>query len=183
MMQRLPFLRNERASAAAELALVTPFLLALMFGAVELGNLFMDEHALQKQVRNGARFASRLELHENYSCPSAVFADADATTKIVNVTQNGAVTGSGTPRWTGYWSRTCSGGGQTVTVAIRCVNKDQIDAGNTGNSGIYTSLGGSTIPVVRVSGAVQYRSVIATLGFDAADICLEAESELPVQGI
>ena len=46
-----------------------------------------------------------------------VTADADATTKIVNVTQNGAVTGSGTPRWTGYWSRTCSGGGQTGAAA------------------------------------------------------------------
>lgn len=183
MMRRLPLIRNQRASAAAEMALVTPVLLALMFGAVELGNLFLNEHALQKQVRNGARYASRLELHESYSCPTAVFADTGATTKITNVTQNGVVTGAGNPRWTDYWSRTCPGGGQTLTVDIRCVNKDQIDAGNSGNSGIYTSLGGTTIPVVKVSGAVRYRSVISTLGFSALDVCLEAESELPVQGI
>lgn len=183
MMRRLSFFRNQRASAAAELALVTPFLLTLMFGAVELGNLFLDEHALQKQVRNGARFASRLELHENYACPAAVFADADATAKVINVTRNGVVAGTGNPRWTDYWTRTCPGGAQTLTVDVRCVNKDQIDTGNTGNSGIYTSLGGTTIPVVKVSGAVQYRSVIATLGFNVADICLTAESELPVQGI
>ena len=181
-MRLLPIIRNKRASAAAELALVTPFLLALMFGAVELGNLFMDEHALEKQVRNGARYASRLEIDENYACPASVFADADYQTKTINVTRNGVVDGAGNPRWTGYWTRACPGQ-QALTVSVRCVNKDQIDVGNTGNSGIYTSLGGTTIPVVKVSGAVRYRSVIATLGFDAADICLEAESELPVQGI
>ena len=181
-MRLLPIIRNRRASAAAELALVTPFLLALMFGAVELGNLFMDEHALEKQVRNGARYASRLEIDENYACPASVFADADYQTKTINVTRNGVVDGAGNPRWTGYWTRACPGQ-QALTVSVRCVNKDQIDVGNTGNSGIYTSLGGTTIPVVKVSGAVRYRSVIATLGFDAADICLEAESELPVQGI
>ena len=62
--------RNDRAAAAAELALVSPFLLALMFGAFELGNLFLDEHSLEKQVRDGARFAARLELSDDYSCSS-----------------------------------------------------------------------------------------------------------------
>lgn len=183
MMRLLPLLDNQRASAAAELALVTPFLLALMFGAVELGNLFMDEHALEKQVRNGARYASRLEMNETYSCPAMVFADADATTKIINVTKNGVVDGSGNPRWTDYWSHACPGDGQTLTVSIRCVDKSQIDIDDTGNSGIYTSLGGTTIPVVKVAGAVKYQSVLSTLGFDTTGICLEAESELPVQGI
>ena len=182
MMRMLPFTGNVRGTAAAELALVMPFLLTLMFGAVELGNLFMDEHALEKQVRNGARYASRLEIDENYSCPATVFADADATAKVINVTKNGVVDGTGNPRWTGYWSRTCPGQ-QALTVSVRCVNKDQIDVGDTGNSGIYTSLGGTTIPVVKVAGAVRYRSVISTLGFDVVDMCLRAESELPVQGI
>ena len=185
MMRLLPFIRDNRASAAAELAMVTPFLLTLMFGAVELGNLFMDEHALEKQVRNGARYASRLEIDENYSCPATVFADADYAAKVINVPKHGVVDGSGNPRWTGYWARPCAGqgGGQTLTVSVRCVDKDQIDVGNTGNSGIYSTLGGTTIPVVKVEGAVRYRSVIATLGFDVADMCLTAESEIPVQGI
>lgn len=181
-MRLLPFIRDDRASAAAELAMVTPFLLTLMFGAVELGNIFMDEHALEKQVRNGARYASRLEIDENYACPASVFADADYETKIINVTKNGVVDGSGNPRWTGYWSRTCPGE-QALTVSIRCVDKDQIDVGDTGNSGIYSTLSGTTIPVVRVEGAVRYRSVISTLGFDVVDMCLKGQSELPVQGI
>jgi hypothetical protein len=184
MMRRLLGLfPDDRAAAAAEMALVTPLLLAIMFGSVELGNLFMDEHALEKQVRNGARYASRLELDENFSCPATVFEDPDANTKVINVTKNGAVDGAGNPRWTGYWTRPCTGGGPTLTVSIRCVNKDQIDTANTGNSGIYTSLEGTTIPVVKVAGAVKYRSVAGLLGFDATNVCLKAESELPVQGI
>src|SRR5687768_2043612 len=132
MTRLLPCLRDKRASAAAEMALVMPFLLALMVGAVELGNLFVDQHALEKQVRNGARYASRLEIDENYACPTSVFADADATAKVINVTKNGVVDGTGNPRWTGYWSRACPGK-DALTVGIRCVAKSQIDVGDTGN--------------------------------------------------
>ena len=184
MMRRWrSFLRNDDGSAAAEMAFVTPLLLAILFGSVELGNLFMDEHALEKQVRDGARFASRLALNEAYACPATVFEDPDATDKIINVTKNGVVDGSGNPRWTGYWARTCPGKAETLTVSVRCVNKDQIDTDDTGNTGIYTSLAGTTIPVVKVSGAVKYRSVLSSLGFDATNVCLQAESEAAVQGL
>jgi Flp pilus assembly protein TadG len=184
MRTLLGFLRNERASAATELALVTPLLLVLMVGSVELSNMFMDEHALEKQVRDGARYGARLSLDKAYACPGTIFADPDANTKIINVTKTGAVTGTGTPRWpTAYWARTCTGQAQTVAVSIRCVAKTQIDAGNNGVTGIYTSLPGTTIPVVKVSGAVQYRSMLAMIGFNATNICLTAESEAPVQGL
>ena len=95
MRRLLAFIRNERASAAAELAMITPILLALMFGSVELGNLFTDRHALEKQVRDGARFAARLELNATYSCPGAVFQDSNANDKIINVIKNGVVSGAG----------------------------------------------------------------------------------------
>src|SRR5690348_6628430 len=98
-MSRLPFLRDQSASAAVEMALVTPLLLALLFGSVELGNFFMSEHALEKQVRDGARYAARLPLAAAYSCPNVVFADAGATNNIINVTETGAVSGTGFPRW------------------------------------------------------------------------------------
>ena len=177
------FLRDQNAAAAAELALVTPILMALMFGSLELGNFFNDEHALQKQVMDGARYASRLELATAYSCPSTVFQDTDANTKIINVTKNGVVSGSGNPRWSDYWARTCTGQAQTLTVTIRCGAKNQIDTGNSGNTGIYTSLIGTTIPIVKVSGAVKYRSVLGSLGFNAGNLCLKAESEAAVQGL
>jgi hypothetical protein len=183
-MKPLLLLRDRTANAAVEMALVAPLLLALMFGAVELGNYFMTEHALEKQVRDGARYAARLSLSDSYSCPDTVFADANATSDIVNVTETGAVSGTGFPRFSsGYWARTCGNDTQAITVSVRCVSKNDIDTGGSGNSGIYASLNGD-IPVVKVSARVKYLSVLSQLGFSAAtNICLQAESESAVQGI
>ena len=167
------------------MALVVPFFLALLFGSFELGNFFMNQHALQKSVQDGARFASRLEIKSTgYSCPTAVFNDAAATTKIINVTENGSVSGAGHPRFgSWYWAKTCTGKAQTVTVNLRCVAKTQIDTGNSGYTGIYTSLSGTTIPVVKVEAAVQYPSVLSGLGFNSTNYCLQASSEAAVQGL
>ena len=180
------FLRDRQGAAAAELALVVPMMLTLMFGSLELGNLFIDEHALSKQVRDGARFGARLELAADYSCtsdPATVFEDgAGAETQIINVTKEGVTSGSGQSRWDSYWTRTCSGGAPTLDVSIRCVPKSDIDTADSGNTGIYTSLVGD-IPVIKVAGAVRYRSVLAALGFDATNVCLRAESEAAVTGV
>lgn len=177
------FIHDRKAAAAAEMALVAPFLLAMLFGSVEMGNFFMSEHALEKQVRDGARYASRLSLAQNYSCPDSVFADPNASDDIINVTKTGAVSGAGYPRWDpSYWARTCDGETQTVTVSFRCVGKDDVDTGGSGTTGIYSSLSGD-IPVVKVSGAVKYWSVLSRLGFNATNICLRAESEGAVQGL
>ena len=183
-MRWLSVFRDRDANAAVEMALVTPLLLALLFGSVELGNYFMTEHALEKQVRDGVRYASRLSLSDAYSCPDTVFADANASSDITNVTETGAVSGTGFPRLSSaYWARTCGSDTQTVAVSVRCVAKTDIDTGGSGNSGIYTSLNGD-IPVVKVSARVKYLSVLSQLGFNAAtNICLQAESESAVQGI
>jgi Flp pilus assembly protein TadG len=184
MRTLLGLFRTDTASAAVELALVMPLLLVLAAGSFELGNLFMDQHALEKQVRDGARYAARLSISPAYSCPSTVFKDPNATANIINVTKTGAVSGTGTPRWpSSYWTRTCTGQAQTVSVDVRCVAKSQIDAANNGVTGIYTTLPGTTIPVVKVSAAVKYRSMLAMIGFNATNVCLTAESEAPVQGL
>jgi len=119
MRSLLGFLRNPAGAAAAELALVMPLLLILMFGSVELSNLFMDQHALEKQVRDGARYGARLTISKSYACPGTVFEDTGYATKIINVTKTGAVSGTGNPRWpTSYWARTCSSGNPTVAVTL-----------------------------------------------------------------
>src|SRR5690349_20339670 len=172
-MRRLRFLRDQSASAAVEMALVTPILLAILFGSVEMGNFFMSEHAIEKQVRDGARYAARLPLAANYSCPNTVFADPNATNNIINVTKTGAVSGAGFPRWdSSFWGRTCGTDTQTVTVSVSCVQKDDIDTENSGNTGIYTGLTGTDIPVVTVSARVKYLSVLGTLGIKRTNLCL-----------
>jgi len=172
MRWRNPFAQDGGA-AAAEMAMVLPLLLTVMFGSAELGNYFLDEHALVKQVRDGARYASRMPLQANYTCPNTV--NPAAETMIGNVTRTGTVDGTGTGRFDAtYWARTCSGVAQTLTVTVHCVSNDDYD-------GIYQSLAGD-IPVVTVSAAIGYRSVLGELGLPTANLCLTAESEAPVVG-
>ena len=167
--------RNDDGAAGAELAMVAPLLILLMFGSAELGNYFLTEHALTKQVRDGARYASRLTLSEDYDCPSEVFEDTDATTKIVNVTKTGAVTGTGTPRFGNSFWAACAGSTQPVTVTIRCVAPDDY-------AGIYTGLDGD-IPVVTVSADVAYGSLFGPAGLHASGFCMRAESDVAVAGL
>ena len=81
-----------------------------------------------------------------------------------------ASTGRFTPD---YWTRNC-GADSTLDVTIRCVDEADYD-------GIYQALEGD-IPVVKVSAALNYRSILGTLGLGAANLCLRAESETPVVG-
>jgi hypothetical protein len=179
MRNFLRLLRNDDAAAAAEMVFVMPMLVILMFGSMELGNLFLTEHAVTKQVRDGARYASRLTLDGDYSCApgddlSTIFEDAEAGEKIVNVTQTGSVDGTGTARFPAEFWDACATG-DPVKVTIRCVDKDDY-------AGIYTGLDGD-IPVVTVSANVTYPSLFSTLGFNTTGMCVRASSEVAVAGL
>ncbi len=50
--------RDERGAAAVEAALITPVLLLIVFGIIEMGFLMRDHIAVTSMVRNGARIAS-----------------------------------------------------------------------------------------------------------------------------
>lgn len=173
-------IQDRQAVAAAEMALVAPFLIILMFGTVEIGNYFLTEHAVVKQVRDGARYGSRLTLADDYSCAagsdlSTIFKSASAGSDIVNVTQTGSVDGSATGRFGDAFWTTCPGSATPVSVNIRCVDKDSY-------GGIYSTLDGD-IPVLTVSANVAYPSLLGAVGFDATSLCLRAESEAAVYGI
>jgi hypothetical protein len=163
------------ATAGVEMAMVAPLLIILMFGSMELGNYFLDQHAVSKQVHDGARFASRMTLASTYSCPGTVFADSGATDKIVNVTKTGSVDGVATGRFGSSFWAACGTAASPVTVTMRCVDK-------TKYGGIYTGLSGA-IPVVKVSADVAYPSLFGALGFNAGALCLRAESEAAVAGL
>jgi len=57
-MRRAPRRRDQRGAAAVEAALVTPVLLLMVFGIIEMGFLMRDHIAVTSAVRNGARIAS-----------------------------------------------------------------------------------------------------------------------------
>lgn len=160
-------LKSNHAAAAAEMALVTPFLIILMFGSFELGNYFLSEHVVAKAVRDGARYASR-QSFTNFTCPSSV--NSSVVTNTQNVTRTGQVAGGGSARLAGWTVAT------TVSVTMSCT---AITGGNY--SGIYKGM--SNVPKVKVSAIVPYRSLFYVLGFTRSSPQLVSESEATVQGI
>jgi Flp pilus assembly protein TadG len=163
----LSLTRSQSGAAGAEMALVTPLLLLLMFGAFELGNYFYSEHVVAKGVRDGARFASRsFALDANCGTPPT-----GVVTNTQAVTRTGQVSG-GTARLAG-WTNAA-----TVTVSLNCTT-----TGDYVDNGIYKGLTGG-IRVVKVTAAVPYTSLFATLGLtNGNSLTLNASSEAPVVGI
>lgn len=173
------FLRDRRGAAAAEMALVAPFLVILMFVTFEGGYFLWNEHKVVKGVRDGARYAGRLPFSNYTTCaasPSAPTAVPDAAADLIKeVTRTGKISG-GTPSLTG-WVK----GNVTVTC-------DYVDrAGVTGGAGMYET-NGNRAPRVTVSAAVTYpdsplTALAGVLGFDVGQIQLRATAQSPVMGL
>lgn len=157
------FLHDRQGAAAAEMVLVMPLLMALMFGAFEAGNYFWNEHVVVKAVRDGARFAGRQSFGK-YDCASIT--DAAVATQIKNLTRTGQTSG-GAARVSGWTD-------SQVTITVSC------SAGTT--TGIYTGHAGGA-PVVKVSATVPYTSLFGTLGFNTTGINLVASAQAAVMGI
>ena len=158
--------RDRRGTAAAEMALVTPLLMVLMFGSFELGNYFLDSHVVAKAVRDGARFAGR-QSFPDMPCGAASAVEAD----IKDIVRKGSTVDSDTtapPRlW--YWTNPA-----TITVTTTCDSSGTYSA-----AGIYTGVTGGARRVT-VSAAVPYDSLFGIVGFETT---INAVSRSAVMGI
>jgi Flp pilus assembly protein TadG len=179
MIRALRLFRDVRANAAVEMALVTPLLLIILFGSVELGNYFMNEHMLVKAVRDGARFAARQDFSNYTGCSGAPGGT------VVDDTRNVVMTGY------------LASGGSVITPNISAGNINLSvsctpTAGGQDMLGIYRSrfsgtCAGSTsngcAQTVTVQAEVDYRSVLGSLGFRGVGMHLNASSQAAVTGI
>lgn len=172
-------LKCPHGSAAAEMALVTPLLLTLIFGSFELGNYFLDNHVVSKAVRDGARYASRQSL-TNYPC-TAVATDIAPGGNVVSSTQNlvrtGQVASGGTARLVGWTDPA------TILVTYSCIAASSVTPSYTG---IYK--GSSFVPVVTVqinqnTPRLLYSSLFGAMGFNATSLYLTGKSQASVTGI
>ena len=172
MAGKLSLIKNQNGAAGAEMALMLPLLLVLMFGPFELANYFWTEHKVVKGVRDGARYAARLSF-SNYTCDAA-FGDTTLETQIKNITRTGQINGGS--------ANIASWDNDDVTVTVTCPD-DALDSSGdaTVNTGIYQGM--DNAPIVRVSTTVTYEPLFETLGFDATDISVSAASQAAVMGI
>ncbi|GAA4744781.1 pilus assembly protein [Sphingomonas daechungensis] len=166
MLSRL--LRQQSGAAAAEMALVAPLLIALMFGSMELGHYFYSEHVVVKAVRDGARFAAR-QSFADFTCPAGTIGGT-VVADTQNVTRTNQLAAGGTPRLAG-WTNAAS-----VSVTATCVSN---------SSGTYVTAYGSgtEIPIVVVQASVPYTSLFSVIGFNSAGLQLRATERAVVMGI
>ena len=168
LLRRL--VREVRAAAAAELALVMPLLLALMFGAVELGNYFYNEHILLKAVRDGARYAARQDFsfYPDGACSGSV--SEPVLTNTRNLVRTGLLAGGS--------NKFPDAAAATINVTMTCTTT----AGAQTMSGIYKGRT-SGAPRVTVTATVPYTPLVAALGFDSASLSLNATEQAAVMGL
>ena len=160
--------RDCRGAAAAEMAMVTPLLLLIMMGSVELGNYFMNEHILVKAVRDGARYAARQNFVHYSACTGSPAGTVVADTK--NVVMTGMLSG-GTNKLRN-WSDS------TITVTMTCTTT----AGTQTMAGIYTGFT-SGAPRVTVSATVPYQPILESFGFKGTGFNLNASQHAAVMGV
>lgn len=163
--------RDQSGAAAAEMALILPLLLVLLFGGFEAGHYFWTEHKVIKAVRDGARYAGR-QSFDDLNCDTQ---DAGVVDNIILLTRTGSLDPAAGPLVQG-WTR------DDVTVSVSC---------NATDTGIYevrsaAVLGGGETPgapIVTVSATVEYPSLFGNLGFDTDGITVHASAQSPVMGL
>jgi Flp pilus assembly protein TadG len=184
MKHALRLFKSACGSAVVEMALVAPFLLIIMFGSVELGNYFMDEHALLKGVRDGARFAARQGFTNYTSCsgdlptPGVAGSPNDNTKLIVRKGTLDSTADDLLPNWSSA----------TFSVTVSCAGS----ANGQDMLGIYRSrfggtCGGATAngcaQIVTVDVTIPYKSIVGSYGFTGLGLNLNASSQAAVTGI
>lgn len=160
-------IRCRSGAAAAEMALILPMLIAIMFGGFEGGAYLWTEHKVVKAVRDGARFAAR-QSFSAFNCSGIT--DATVLARVQNLTRTGETSG-GTAKIVGWDDN------DQVIVTAACRTGESYS-----DQGVYaTETGGATH--VTVSATVPYPSLFGTLGFDTTGATVTASANAAVMGI
>lgn len=160
-IRRLLFDRT--AAAAAEMAMILPILLILIFGAFELGNYFLSEHVVAKGVRDASRYAARLPI-SNFDCASGTMTDPTPVQRLARTGQPDGTTAR-LVDWTAD---------NMTSVTVTC------DTSGT-YTGIYTNLS-MGVPIVTVSATVPYATLFGLVGLGPTTLNLNASQEAAVTG-
>ncbi|MCM3417814.1 TadE/TadG family type IV pilus assembly protein [Sphingopyxis alaskensis] len=160
------FVRCRSGAAAAEMALILPMLIAIMFGGFEGGAYLWTEHKVVKAVRDGARFAAR-QSFSVFDCSGIT--DTTVRTQVQNLTRTGQPSG-GTAKIAGWTN-------DQVSVTAACRTGESYS-----DQGVYATEDSGAIHVT-VSATVPYPSLFGTLGFNTTGATVTASANAAVMGI
>jgi hypothetical protein len=153
------------------MALALPLLLVLIWGPLEIGNYFMNEHTLIKGVRDGAIYAAHQDI-SNYDCSAG-------TPTVPQNVQDDTKALVRTGQLSGGTDRLRNWGSATFSVSFSCVTQS---TNGTTLSGIY-ALNAGKVPIVRIDASLPYASILGNLGFRPATLTVSAKQEATVMGI
>lgn len=160
------FLKCTSGAAAAEMALILPLAVLMLFTTLESGHWLYAQHQVVKGLRDGARYAAR-QSFDDVNCrsgPAISTAVVDATREI---TRTGRLSG-GTARVAGWDAA-------DITVTVTCPVSAE------SQTGIFDS--GEPAPQVNVSTSTGYNSLFNGLGVITDSVNLVGEQQAVVMGI
>lgn len=169
------FAQDTRAAAAAEMALIMPMALALIFTTMEAGYYFQTEHKAAKYMREAARYASRTDF-EYFDCSgsgawqNSSVTGAPSATNVQSQIKNVALSGfpaSSSPRIAGWEA-------SDITVSVSC--------NDSYGTGLYSSLDDASAPIVQVETRFDYTPILGLLGFNVNPIDVVAQAQGAVVG-
>lgn len=162
------FLAEGRGAAATEFALILPMLLIVLFGGSEAGHFVWTQHKLTEAVRNGARFAARLQVNQVCDGPTSVLTGTDLN-NIQLLTRTGQLADAQARPVVRGWTDS------QVDVEVSCESYVA--------TGIYSDLGAAG-PILTVRAEnVPYPYLFGTLGSLGGSIVLNAKSSAAVIGL
>lgn len=109
-----------RGGAAAEMALISPLAVILLFTALEAGHYLYVEHQVVKGLRDGARFAAR-QSFDDINCRSGPTITTGVSDAVKNLVRTGQISG-GTSRVSGWQA-------SDITVSVTCPTAAEAQAG------------------------------------------------------
>jgi Flp pilus assembly protein TadG len=160
------FLSCCKGAAAAEMALITPLALLLLFTAFEAGHYMYARHQVVKGLRDGARFAARQDFAD-VNCTSGPYINSSVVGAVKNMTRTGKI-GGGTARVSG-WAN------DDITVTVTCPTHAQAE------TGIFSS--DNPAPQVNVSTSFNYDSLFNGLGVVTDSALLGGTQQATAMGI
>lgn len=154
----------EKGAAAAEMALLTPIALLLLFTSFEAGHYMYQRHQVVKGLRDGARFAARHSF-DDINCRSGGFIDSTLEGEVKNLVRTGLISG-GTPR-VSNWTNA------DITVSVTCPSSDEA------STGIYES---EAAPQINIVAYFNYDSLFNGLGVLTNSASLGGAQQATVMG-
>ncbi|WFL76627.1 pilus assembly protein [Altererythrobacter arenosus] len=165
-MRRRGFIFDCEGAAAAEMALILPIAVLLLFAGFESANYFYSQHQISKGLRDGARFAARQNFND-INCRSGASISSGVVAQIQNVARTGKASG-GNARISG-WDNA------DITVTVTCPTAAEAQ------TGIFTS--SEPAPQVNLTTTINYDSLFNGLGVITDSAVIGARHQATVMGI